>query len=100
MPQNKILVVDDEQSMCQFLALMLRREGYLVTAVTRGQEALEKVREEEFDVVITDIKMPEMDGLEVLSGVKKVDPTIPVVIMTAFASQRSAIEAVNRGAFQ
>ena len=98
--QNKILVVDDEQSMCQFLAIMLRRENYLVTAVTQGSEALEKMREEEFDVVITDIKMPEMDGLEVLSAVKKIDPNIPVIIMTAFASQRSAIEAVNRGAFQ
>ncbi|MBI5835648.1 MAG: sigma-54-dependent Fis family transcriptional regulator [Candidatus Eisenbacteria bacterium] len=100
MPQNKILVVDDEQSMCQFLSLMLRREGYLVTAVNRGQEALEKLKEEEFDVVITDIKMPEMDGLEVLTSVKKHDPGIPVIILTAFASQRSAIEAVNRGAFQ
>ncbi|HVP39901.1 MAG TPA: sigma-54 dependent transcriptional regulator [Candidatus Saccharimonadales bacterium] len=100
MAQNKILVVDDEQSMCQFLALMLRRDGYLVTPVTSGQEALDKLREEEFDVVITDIKMPEMDGLEVLSSVKKLDPGIPVIILTAFASQRSAIEAVNRGAFQ
>jgi DNA-binding NtrC family response regulator len=100
MAQNKILVVDDEQSMCQFLALMLRREGYLVTAVNRGQEALDLLREEEFDVVITDIKMPEMDGLEVLTNVKKLDPGLPVIILTAFASQRSAIEAVNRGAFQ
>jgi DNA-binding NtrC family response regulator len=100
MAQNKILVVDDEQSMCQFLALMLRREGYLVTAVNRGQEALDLLREEEFDVVVTDIKMPEMDGLEVLTNVKKLDPGLPVIILTAFASQRSAIEAVNRGAFQ
>src|SRR4030095_3867025 len=55
---------------------------------------------EQFDVVITDIKMPGMDGIQLLQGIKKHDPSVPVVIMTAYASQQSAIDAVNHGAFQ
>jgi DNA-binding NtrC family response regulator len=100
MPAHKILVVDDEQSMTQFLGIVLRKEGYEVTTVNNGREALERVKAEAFDVVITDIKMPGMDGIQVLHGVKKHDPSLPVVIMTAYASQQSAIEAVNLGAYQ
>jgi len=100
MPAHKILVVDDEQSMTQFLGIVLRKEGYDVTTVNNGREALERVKSEAFDVVITDIKMPGVDGIQVLNGVKKHDPSLPVVIMTAYASQQSAIEAVNLGAFQ
>jgi DNA-binding NtrC family response regulator len=100
MPGEKILVVDDEQSMTQFMGIVLRKEGYQVTTVNNGREALEKVRLESPDVVITDLKMPGMDGIQLLQGVKKHDPGIPVVIMTAYASQQSAIDAVNMGAFQ
>src|SRR5437870_8427891 len=100
MPAHKILVVDDEQSMTQFLGIVLRKEGYDVTTVNNGREALERVKSDSFDVVITDIKMPGMDGIQVLNGVKKHDPSLPVVIMTAYASQQSAIEAVNLGAYQ
>ncbi|MBI5709234.1 MAG: sigma-54-dependent Fis family transcriptional regulator [Candidatus Eisenbacteria bacterium] len=100
MPSEKILVVDDEQSMTQFLGIVLRKEGYQVTTVSNGRDALEKVRVEAFDVVITDIRMPGMDGIQLLQGIKKHDPSLPVVIMTAYASQQSAIDAVNMGAFQ
>jgi len=100
MHAHKILVVDDEQSMTQFLGIVLRKEGYEVTTVNNGRDAIERVKNEAFDVVITDIKMPGMDGIQVLNGVKKHDPSLPVVIMTAYASQQSAIEAVNLGAYQ
>src|SRR5262245_20381151 len=100
MAAEKVLVVDDEQSMTQFLGIVLRKEGYAVTTVNNGKDALERVRAEDFDVVITDIKMPGMDGIQLLQGVKKHDPSLPVVIMTAYASQQSAIDAVNLGAFQ
>jgi DNA-binding NtrC family response regulator len=100
MPGDKILVVDDEQSMTQFLSIVLRKEGYQVTAVNNGKDALEKIRAENFDIVITDIKMPGMDGIQLLSSIKKQDPSLPVVIMTAYASQQSAIDSVNFGAFQ
>src|SRR3989442_4568757 len=98
---EKILVVDDEEGMVQFLSILLTKEGYEVHVATSGRDALQKAEEENFDVVVTDIKMPgEIDGLGVLSGIKKMDPSIPVVIRTAFASQKSAIEALNRGAYQ
>ena len=100
MASEKILVVDDEQSMTQFLGIVLRKEGYLVTTVNSGREALEKFKAEAFDVVISDIKMPGMDGIQLLQDLKKQDASIPVVLMTAYASQQSAIDAVNLGAFQ
>ncbi len=100
MPAEKILVVDDEQSMTQFLGIVLRKEGYQVTTVNNGKDALEKVKTDNVDVVITDIKMPGMDGIQLLNGIRKHDASLPVVIMTAYASQQSAIDAVNLGAFQ
>ena len=100
MAAEKILVVDDEQSMTQFLGIVLRKDGFQVTTVNSGRDALDKIRSEPFDVVISDIKMPGMDGIQLLQGIKKHDANIPVVLMTAYASQQSAIDAVNLGAFQ
>jgi len=95
----KILIVDDEESMCQFLSIMLKKEGHEVESVNNGADALRHMQKNQFDVVITDIQMPKMDGIQVLSGIKAVDPTVPVIIMTAYASKQTAIEAVNKGAF-
>ena len=100
MAGEKILVVDDEASMTQFLSIVLKKEGYQVIAVNDPREALERAKTESFDVAITDFKMPGADGIEVLSGLKKCDPNLPVIVMTAYASQKSAIDAVNLGAFQ
>jgi len=99
MAAERILVVDDEKSMCQFLSIMLRKEGYDITTVSTGKKAIEEVQSHRYDVVLTDIKMAGMDGIEVLKEIKKYDPALPVVIMTAYASQKTAIEAVNQGAF-
>ena len=99
MAGEKILIVDDEKSMCQFLSIMLRKEGYQITAVNNGKKALENIGSAKFDLVITDIKMAGMDGIEVLSEIKKIDQSVPVIIMTAYASQKTAIDAVNHGAF-
>jgi DNA-binding NtrC family response regulator len=99
MTGEHILVVDDEQSMAEFLSILLTKEGYRVLTSNSGQEALDKAREIRMDCVITDIKMPGIDGIAVLEGIKKIDPSIPVIIMTAFASRQSAIDAVNKGAF-
>jgi DNA-binding NtrC family response regulator len=99
MAGERILVVDDEKSMCQFLSIMLRKEGYQITTVNTGKKAVDAIRDQRFDVVLTDIRMSGMDGIEVLKEIKQIDPTIPVVIMTAYASQKTAIEAVNQGAF-
>jgi len=99
MAQEKILIVDDEKSMCQYLSIMLRKEGYDVKTVHNGKKALQEIKESNFDVVITDIKMEGMDGIELLGAVKETNPTLPVVIMTAYASTKTAIDALNRGAF-
>jgi DNA-binding NtrC family response regulator len=95
----KILVVDDEKKMCVILKGMLEEKGHDVTAVEDGQEAKELAREQEFDLVITDLKMTPVDGLELLKAVKKTSPETEVVLMTAYASVQTAIEAMKRGAY-
>ena len=99
MAGEKILIVDDEKSMCQYLSIMLKKDGYDVKTVNRGKKAVAEVKDGNFDVVITDIKMEGMDGIQVLAEIKKIDHNLPVVIMTAYASQKTAIEALNKGAF-
>ncbi|PID78810.1 hypothetical protein CSA17_05175 [bacterium DOLJORAL78_65_58] len=99
MAEERILVVDDEESMCQYLAILLRKEGFQVRAANGGAQALQLLEQEKFDLVMTDIQMPKMDGIQLLKGVKAMNPNIPVIIMTAYASEQSAIDAVNLGAF-
>ena len=99
MAGEKILIVDDEKSMCQYLSIMLKKDGYDVKTVNSGKKAIAEVRDCNFNVVITDIKMEGMDGIQVLTEIKKIDQNLPVVIMTAYASQKTAIEALNKGAF-
>jgi DNA-binding NtrC family response regulator len=96
---ERILIVDDEESMCQYLSIMLQKEGYEVVAVRSGVDALREAKARKFDLAISDIKMRELDGIQVLSGLKAIDPDMPVIIMTAYASQKTAIDAVNKGAF-
>jgi len=99
MALGRILVVDDEESMCQYLSILLQKEGYEVTTVNSGVKALQVVETEPVDVVLTDIQMPKMDGIQLLKGIKGMDPTTPVIMLTAYASEQSAIDAVNLGAF-
>jgi DNA-binding NtrC family response regulator len=99
MTLGRILVVDDEDSMCQYLAILLEREGHEVTTAGSGQEALAHMDRLTYDLVMTDIQMPQMDGIELLRAIRERDPNVPVVILTAYASEQSAIDAVNLGAF-
>src|SRR5208283_4897773 len=94
----KILVVDDEPDICKALAFLLAREGYAVTTANSGEQAVEKLEEEHFDVVLTDLKMGKMDGMELLKKIRETAPDTSVVMMTAFASVESAIEAMKKGA--
>jgi DNA-binding NtrC family response regulator len=94
----KILVVDDEPDICKALEFFLKREGYDVNIANSGEDALEKIKKENFDIVITDLKMGKVDGIAVLEGTKKISPDTPVIIMTAFASIESAVEAMKKGA--
>jgi DNA-binding NtrC family response regulator len=99
MALGRILVVDDEESMCQYLSILLQKEGYEVTTVNSGVEALKVFENDPVDVVMTDIQMPKMDGIQLLKGIKGIDPGTPVIMLTAYASEQSAIDAVNLGAF-
>jgi two-component system, NtrC family, response regulator PilR len=96
---EKILVVDDEQSLRDVLSIMLKRAGYSVTSVNDGGQAVELVQKEIFDLVITDLRMPKIDGMEVLKAVKSASPETVVLIITAFATADSAVEAMKHGAY-
>jgi DNA-binding NtrC family response regulator len=95
----KILVVDDEPSILKLLKEALTQWGYQVACVGTGAEALEAIRTELFDAAITDIRMPEMSGLELLREIKRHDDSIEVVVMTGYPTIASAVEALKEGAY-
>jgi two-component system response regulator PilR (NtrC family) len=99
MPDGRILVVDDEKSMREFLAIMLKKEGYEVQSVDGGDAALETVRRERIDLMITDLRMPRMDGLSLVRAVKDVAPSVVILVITAFSSTDTAVEAMKLGAY-
>lgn len=94
----KILIVDDEPDIGKALSFLLKKEDYVVTSVTSGEDALDKLKEESFDIVLTDLKMGKVDGMAVLEKTKEMSPDTAVIMMTAFASVESAIEAMKKGA--
>lgn len=95
----RILLVDDEKPVRQFLGQLLEHFGYEVATAADGQEALEKLEEERpFDLVITDLRMPRLDGLELLKAIRKRPNPPPVVLLTAFADMDTAVEAFQLGA--
>ena len=95
----RVLIVDDEKSMREFLSIMLRKEGYAVTVAAHGPEALALIDKEIFDVVISDVKMPGLSGIDVLKAVKAAAPSTIVLMMTAYASTETAVEAMREGAY-
>ncbi len=95
----RILVVDDERSMREFLEIMLLQEGYIVHCVDGGEKASQALEEHPFDLVITDIRMQPMDGLEVLKRTKTVSPRTGVIIISAYASTETAVAAMKEGAY-
>lgn len=99
MPEgDSILIIDDESSVGRSLSLLLSREGYEVTAVESGNEGLERLEDRDFDLVLTDVVMPDIDGFKVMDYLKGHRPQTPVIVITGYASLESAIESVRRGA--
>ncbi|RJX27953.1 MAG: sigma-54-dependent Fis family transcriptional regulator [Desulfurivibrio sp.] len=96
---STILVVDDELSMREFLKILLEKEGYQAVTASDGEKALKAIEMQEFDLVISDIRMPGMGGLELLDAVKKVTPELPFIMITAFASPEDAVQAMRHGAY-
>lgn len=97
--KSKILVVDDEKSMREILQIFLKNEGYSVSIADNGASAIEAVKKDIFDLIITDMKMPKVTGLDLLKSVKEISSDIVVLIITAFGTTESAVDAMKLGAY-
>jgi len=95
----KILIVDDDQSFRFLLEETLKKEGYDIVSASSGEQALEIYQADKFDLITLDVKMPGIDGFEVLSRIKQISPQQQIVIITAYGAQKIAIEAVKKGAY-
>jgi len=96
--ENRILVVDDEKTICLLLAQRLFKEGYICATANNGKEALNHFYKDDLSLIITDIRMPEMDGMELLKNVKTIKPKMMVVVMTSYPEVGVAVEAMHLGA--
>ncbi|MBN1384346.1 MAG: response regulator [Elusimicrobia bacterium] len=95
----KILVIDDEQGLRDMLSFELGQQGYAVTTASSGEEGIEKAKANEFDLIITDIKMPGIDGVTVLEEIKKINPEIEVIIMTGYGTIENVVSSLRFGVF-
>lgn len=94
----KIIVVDDDVIMLQAIKNMLSDKGYSIFATTDAQDALDTIKEEHFDLIISDIMMPFKSGIELLSDIKKVNPTLPIIIISSLDQQEVILTAFQEGA--
>jgi len=97
-PQRLLLVVDDEQGMRDTLADILEESGFLIDQAANGLEAVEKVKTQEYGLVLMDIRMPVMDGVSALGQMKQLRPELPVIMMTAYTQAAEVAEARRQGA--
>ena len=95
----RILLVEDKDSLRQMLATAIRKEGYTVDEAADGPQATEKIKKQPYHLVITDLRLPNLSGLDILRAQKDIDTTIPVLIMTAYGTIEEAVEAMKQGAF-
>src|SRR2546429_9346266 len=96
---SNLLIVDDELSMRQFLTHLFKRDGHIVRVAENGREAMALLRQQAADVIISDVKMPDMGGIELLRAARELQPNVEVIMMTAFANETTAHEAFLLGAF-
>jgi len=97
--EKKILVVDDDSLLRDFLSETLNRSGYQVNLASTGEEALENIRKEDYDIILSDVRMPNMDGMELLKTTRNFLPDAKVVMMTAYGTVQNAVEAMKLGAY-
>lgn len=95
----RLLIVDDEAIVCRMARRTLEHEGYEVVTFTDSVQALAAIRSEHFDLIITDLKMKEVDGMQLLSAAKERWPDVPVIMLTAFATMDTAVESLRKRAF-
>ena len=96
---ENILIVDDEKNYTMIIGEILQEEGYASISASSGMEALDILNNEIIDLVLTDVKMPGMSGIQLLENIKEINPDIPVIIMTAYGSVEKAVDAMHRGAY-
>lgn len=97
--QPRVLVADDQLAMAEMIADQLADRGYAATAAGSGQEAARRLREEDHDALVTDLRMPDLDGLELLALSRRLAPDRPVIVMTAFSAVDTAVESIRQGAY-
>jgi diguanylate cyclase (GGDEF)-like protein len=97
--KGRILIVDDEEDLCEILAQVLRENGYLADITLTVSEAIEKIRNTRYELMITDMRLPDRSGIELLERAKKISPHTVVIILTAFPETETAVTALNNGAF-
>jgi DNA-binding NtrC family response regulator len=95
----KALVIDDDTATLEFMKFQLKDEGFDVTTAERGQQALDYVRETEFDIILTDLNLPDLNGIEMVKQSKQISPDTEIIMITGFGSMEKAIEATKAGAF-
>ena len=95
----KLLLVDDERAFVDVLYNRFKRKGLAVSKAYSGTEAIRSLREQDFDVSVLDLKMEDMDGIEVLKVFKRMDPSLQVVMLTGHGSERAAREGISQGAY-
>ena len=94
-----ILIVDDEENVRFFLKEVMKREGYNVTLAENGLTAIDKIKGGRYDIVLLDLRMPDINGMKVLEEIEKIDPSIIVIIITAHGTKQIAYDAIRKGAY-
>ena len=94
----RLLIVDDEKSICQMLEIAFRKDGHMVETVSRGEEALRKINSQVYDIIISDILMPDLNGIELLERMRQAGNTSPFILITAVPTVSTAVQALNLGA--
>lgn len=97
---KKILIIDDDIDICALLKRFLERKGYEVSTAFKGQDGLEKVNQSDYDVILTDFRLPDMDGIDVLKSIKKLKPNIPIIVITGYSDVSQAVKVIRLGAFE
>jgi len=95
-----VLIVDDDENIVRLLSSLIRKEGFKTLQAHDGKTGLALVRSEKPDVMLLDIKLPDMDGMEVLRQTKDLDQNLPVIVITGYSETRGAIKAIKAGAFE
>ena len=96
---TRILIVDDNESLCRSLQLILNKEGYYPVTALTGTEALKKSKEIKFDIAFVDIRLPDMNGTDLLSDLLKINPELDCIVITGFASIETAVNALEQEVF-